>query len=417
MSTRGPGFWGYRWEGYSHEELYDLVNGDVRGASAVAGASAAWSEFVALMAEAGARTDRLLREAGVEWEGVAGESMTSTVSPLAAWAADAAAAGRASDQSLQEVASAFARTAHAMPAPVVLPSGVATTEFGRLVAGQHDEDAAGRMAQQARLRAVELMNGYASSNRDAAAAAGRFDEPARIGVSTQVGEQTGGGHDDHLDVPQPDDRESPRQEEGSGSPSGGSGDGAGSRGPGAGGPAPAPDVVGPDGSGPAPSQSGGSPTTAPAGAESRVGDAAASTSRGPAPRGGDLVMGPGAATTGRPEVRVPAGRGPGVRGPEVRRGPVAPGLTPGRGADPVRQPGRDPVAGRVAPHVAEGVPGRTAGTAGSRGGVGPGVVPGAAARRDDDDEHHSPGYLRDYHDDFWDDSPPVAPAVIGEDDD
>ncbi len=41
MSTRGPGFWGYRWEGYSHEELYDLVNSGVRAAPVTAGQAGA----------------------------------------------------------------------------------------------------------------------------------------------------------------------------------------------------------------------------------------------------------------------------------------------------------------------------------------------------------------------------------------
>lgn len=35
---------------------------------------------------------------------------------------------------------------------------------------------------------------------------------------------------------------------------------------------------------------------------------------------------------------------------------------------------------------------------------------------DEDKERTSPEYLRDYNDDFWDGTPPVAPAVIGADD-
>jgi hypothetical protein len=45
---------------------------------------------------------------------------------------------------------------------------------------------------------------------------------------------------------------------------------------------------------------------------------------------------------------------------------------------------------------------------------------GAAGNRsegDEDKEHTSAEYLRDFHDDFWDNSPPVAPTVIGEDED
>jgi hypothetical protein len=44
-------------------------------------------------------------------------------------------------------------------------------------------------------------------------------------------------------------------------------------------------------------------------------------------------------------------------------------------------------------------------------------VGGGRGREDEDKERNSPEYLRDYHDDFWDDTPPVAPAVIGDEDD
>jgi hypothetical protein len=54
--------------------------------------------------------------------------------------------------------------------------------------------------------------------------------------------------------------------------------------------------------------------------------------------------------------------------------------------------------------------------AGARGAAGnPGMAPlGAGTPREEDEEHFSPEYLRDYHDQFWDDTPPVSPAVIGD---
>jgi hypothetical protein len=47
-----------------------------------------------------------------------------------------------------------------------------------------------------------------------------------------------------------------------------------------------------------------------------------------------------------------------------------------------------------------------------------GMAPaGGRSDGDEDKEHTAAEYLRDFHDGFWDDSPPVAPAVIGEDED
>jgi hypothetical protein len=61
---------------------------------------------------------------------------------------------------------------------------------------------------------------------------------------------------------------------------------------------------------------------------------------------------------------------------------------------------------------------RGGGVAGRPGAGGAGFGPaGAGSRGEEDKERTAPEFLRDYHDDFWDDSPLVAPPVIGEDDD
>ncbi|HEX6356319.1 hypothetical protein [Actinophytocola sp.] len=46
-----------------------------------------------------------------------------------------------------------------------------------------------------------------------------------------------------------------------------------------------------------------------------------------------------------------------------------------------------------------------------------GPTGGGRADGDEDKEHTSAEYLRDYHDSFWDTAPPVAPPVIGDEDD
>jgi hypothetical protein len=42
---------------------------------------------------------------------------------------------------------------------------------------------------------------------------------------------------------------------------------------------------------------------------------------------------------------------------------------------------------------------------------------GNRSEGDEDEEHQTAEYLRGTNDSFWDDSPPVAPAVIGDEED
>jgi hypothetical protein len=108
-------------------------------------------------------------------------------------------------------------------------------------------------------------------------------------------------------------------------------------------------------------------------------------------------------TTGRP-----AGSGPG-RGSLGGTGGGNGGEPGGRGANG----SGGAVSGATARESAAAA--RTAAQTSGRGVAG-GMAPGAG-RREEDKERPSPGYLRDYNDEFWDDTPSVAPAVIGEDDD
>jgi hypothetical protein len=67
--------------------------------------------------------------------------------------------------------------------------------------------------------------------------------------------------------------------------------------------------------------------------------------------------------------------------------------------------------------LAEPAAGRTAPGAGVRGAGSMGMAPvGGRSNGDEDKEHRSAEYLRSTNDSFWDTTDPVAPPVIGEDD-
>ncbi len=171
----------YRWEGYEHEQLYAHVKGDARGTSSIEGTTTTWATFIDHTTQTRGAVERLLGEAGAGWGGGAAESMTAGVSPLAAWADQAAIAGQQSQASLQQVAESFTHTANAMPEPVPVPSKATQgipTSFPGMIAGQTDEDVVDQEAQQAHLRAIDLMTGYNSQSQQSAGSAGNVRRAA-----------------------------------------------------------------------------------------------------------------------------------------------------------------------------------------------------------------------------------------------
>lgn len=418
MSVKGTGFWGYRWESYEHRELYDMVTTG-KGAGVVGPAQDAWASFTKLMNESRDRIDQLQRDAGVSWEGQAAGAMHEGVSPLTGWAQESASAGEQTHSSLRQVADGFSHASNAMPEPVAVPSKLAQGlpgNFTGLLAGQVDEDAADQRAQQAHQQAIELMNGYTANNAESADTTGTFSDPPDIGITAARQGELGGRTGGVIDGPAGSD----------GAERGGSGQSGSGQG--------APDQGGPRESGPGqggPGQSGtgqsgtGGLGTQPGGTDpSRVAPQAGQPGGGPAAGGpaSGAPTNPGTPITGVPAGPLSGGPSGGAPG---RGGPFGGG--PGRaGGEGAGGRGFGEGGGRGS---GEGAGGRGAGGRGAienaavrgagQGGRGAGVTPFGAggARGEEDKERNSPEYLRAYNDEFWDDTPAVAPSVIGMEDD
>ena len=372
---------GQNWAFYSHRKLYDMVRTEAAGVSAMEPADENWARFVALMAESRDDIDDALKEAGANWQGLAAEAMTGGVTPLAQWAEDAGTAGTASNSGLSQVGATFAFVANAMPEPVPTtfdPGGV-PPHLPYLLGAQLDQDARERAAQEAKQRAVELMQAYSRNSHAAVTSLGIFVPPRDVAVGTaaagtaaQPVSQAGG----QIVTAPPGAVEHPAGTGRTGAP---------------------PAVSGPPGgtvrnSTPVPAGAGQlTPTTT-----SSVGPGAPPPAPGGAPSGGADAF------TGRP----PVGFDPITGLPVVPR--TAGPAIPVPGGD--RLPGAGP-AGR----------GQTGGTVremhateGRATGLGGPMAPGARSR-DEDGEHASPQYLHGYHDAFWHGDSLVGPAVIGDD--
>lgn len=403
----------HNWDHYDHQTLYDRIHGnggfflpDGAGVSGASGAQEGWGELATLMGRARDRTEAALNKAGAVWEGGASDAMRSGVSPLAQWAEDAQAASVASQSSIDLHVSAYSTAKNQMPEPVRVAStangdyGGVPALFTHMLGGQTDQDKQEAAAQEAKAEAVRTMARYDTESATSRVTLGQFVPPSSFTVDVPPAQPKRGdvipvGVTEWPGTGQVDDGGQPTGH--TPGPGGTPGDprGTGSTPP----PEPGQTTTRYGSTTPSvftPTPTSVSPTTAnpvPTGLGS---DPYRSTP--PVPLGTGTLGGPGGTGT-------PGGRGFG--------GGATPG---GRGAGPgaggVR--GSAPGAGALANESVAGRPG----TVGARGAAGTGMAPvGGRSNGDEDKEHKPAEYLRGSHDDFWDDTPPVAPSVIGDEDD
>jgi hypothetical protein len=291
-----------------------------------------------------------------------------------------------------------------MPEPVPVTS-TANSDFGgiparftHLLGGQTDQDKQEAAAQEAKAEAVRVMSGYEGESGIAQATVGRFVPPPSVTVDVPAPQPKGG------DVIPVGVREWP----GSGQPDDSTRSAGDARGPGAT-PPPGESSTPLPGSNSSPSGTVPSAVTPPS---PSIPPSINPPTTGLVPdqqRPPGLLPFPAGGTGGAPSERGAGGtgRGPVGGGGDTRQGPGGTGRGPGgaRGAVPVGGLAGESVAGR-------------SGAAGARGAGGMGMAPaGSRTDGEEDKEHFAAEYLRGTHDDFWDDSPPVAPAVIGDEDD
>jgi hypothetical protein len=399
---------GVNWEATSHQQIYDWF---VQGPPESMRASVeAWSDRIAAHVEAASdAVTQALQSSGVHWEGQAAEAMQSSTGPLADHAlrnqVAAMLAGGATSQQVTDASDLASMIPE--PQPARTQQELIDANGGDFFNYLEDVQAQEAAAQEAESRARELAASYDASTDFAVSALPQFN-PA-VSVTTGVAPPSQPGPD--------------VIEYGGPGPGGESGGGPGTEpgtGPGADGglptgpasAAPPPAAVadtpgGTSGQSWTPPQSGGQSTpTAPVGPPVPDGGRPA----GPAP---GLVAGPGGLQTGGGS----GSRTPGGAGRLGGQGGSAGGQLGARGGG---APG--PGAGvRGGPGAVESPAGRggtpTAGRAPGAPGMAPMGAAGGRGQGDEDTERTSPEYLRDHHDEFWDDTPPVAPPVIGEDDD
>jgi hypothetical protein len=405
----------YNFDAQSHQQLYDKIHGGTAGREAQA-TDDAWNTFRAVMANAKSNVESALRDAGAEWVGAAGEAFTGAMAPLVQWAEDARVAGVQTHQSLQAQQSSYSYTRNTMPEPVKVSSTANDDYLGipagftHLVGGQTDQDVEEQKANDAKRKAVVVMQGYQGGASSAVSSLGTFSPPPQVTMevaqpkveqseaqkqysqqfSNRYGSNTAA--DQQGWTPPPQQQSSVVMPPAAVSTDTGGTDLSSSAAPAQARPTPAP----------YPSPVASNPAATPPPPNPIVGTTPFTANRPFGSGGGSNRTG-----TGGSGQRDPRGFG-------MRTGGGSQGQVPGQ------QPGRGPSAGVGVPGEPQsGTRPGAAGT-GARGAAGaPGMgMAGAGAQRgqgDEDKEHKSADYLEEVQDIWGDNDTLVAPPVIGDD--
>jgi len=243
-----------------------------------------------------------------------------------------------------------------------------------------DQERQERQAQEAKQRAVELMQRYSTNAQSAVSSLGVFVAPQEVTVRSGPVDLPGGGAVQRggnviVTAPSPETVQAPAETGGT-----------------------ARDEV---------KGSAGKPATEVAGRSLPTSQTQATP--------GLTTPSQTVPATEAPSQQATGGFAAGTGVPGTARPPGRAGELSGLGERPAPGPGAGSGGGgRFDGGAARGQGATIAARAGAIG-AGPAMAPAAAARREEDKDHVSPEYLQAYHDAFWDTAPAASPAVIGDD--
>ena len=175
-----------RWQGYSHQELYDQLNSGP-GAQAAAPAADTWAGLSQALDELQQDIGAGVRASGASWEGIAADSARDALGPLGDWAQQASSAADLMRVSTELQAGLLAKARADMPVPVQVtaeqPNGLVTA-LQHLIGEQTDHEIQEAAANAAEQQAFQVMAQYESGTFDNTATLGDFAPPPDLVVDT-----------------------------------------------------------------------------------------------------------------------------------------------------------------------------------------------------------------------------------------
>lgn len=176
---------GHRWNGYSHEELYQQINSGP-GPKASHASMERWQGVSAALTEINADLHSGVLRSGASWEGSAADKARTGINPLAAWADDARAGAEVMRISAELQADYIAKARADMPPPVKVTAeepNMLVSALTNLVGGQTDYEQQEKAQNAAEQRAREVMTTYASSTVSNTSTLGQFHQPPQLVIN------------------------------------------------------------------------------------------------------------------------------------------------------------------------------------------------------------------------------------------
>jgi hypothetical protein len=185
-----------RWQGYSHDELYQLLH-DGPGATASALPIQRWTEIASTLADVDADLRGALTRSADGWRGSAASVAYERLSTLANWADSASENAGAMRDATQRQADNIAKARADMPAPTKVPpaspdpTAAPVMQLLTLQGDQETPDAAASAGEQT---AHDVMTTYQLNTESTVQALGNFVAPERVAVPQGDPHSHGHGH-------------------------------------------------------------------------------------------------------------------------------------------------------------------------------------------------------------------------------
>lgn len=172
---------GNRWQGYSHQQLYDMLHSGP-GPAAAGIAADRWSSMAGALSDIQQDISSGVAASGAAWVGTAADSAHGALNPLGQWAEQASSAADVMRISAELQGDLLSKARADMPAPIAIPQQ--TSQISQLVTAQVDYEMAEAASQVAAQQAFQVMAQYEAGTTDNTDTLGDFGEPPTLHVDT-----------------------------------------------------------------------------------------------------------------------------------------------------------------------------------------------------------------------------------------
>jgi PPE family len=192
----------FRWQGYTHQELYDALNAGP-GASASSNSAARWAALSSTLSEINNDLFSGVASSTDGWAGEAADTARDSITPLAKWADDAHAGADVMRASAETQADYISTARSEMPPPVQSSPANPSGFLGGLLelfGGQVDAEITEAAQHAAAMRAFEVMTTYQANTANNTSTLGQFTAPPQV-VGSSAPPVTDGGQSFSIPTP------------------------------------------------------------------------------------------------------------------------------------------------------------------------------------------------------------------------